>query len=279
MLSSTFSAALAPAAVELSVSNLPRSVAFYREVLGMTLRSSSEQRAELGTAGRRLVVLHALAQPEPAQRSTGLYHLALLLPTRADLGRFLGHVAELGLRIGASDHLVSEAVYLSDPDGHGIEVYRDRPRAEWPRVGGQVQMASDPLDAPGLLGSAGDRVWSGLPAETVMGHLHFKVADQQAASEFYRWLGFEPVAELPGASFLSVGGYHHHLGLNVWDSRGALPPPANTPALLEAHFTLSAADLSALEQRLAAGGLPAQSEKGAVSLSDPSGIRLRFSVA
>lgn len=279
---------LRPDAAELSVADLTRSLAFYQTVLGLSVLSQTAARAELGVAGaeRPLLVLHALERPAPRQRATGLYHAALLLPLRADLGRFLRHVAGLGIPIGASDHLVSEAIYLTDPDGHGIEVYRDRPRSEWPYEAGprgrQVRMATDPLDAPGVLGSAGNTVWSGLPVGTRLGHLHLKVSDQQAASGFYQTLGFELTTEFPGASFLATGGYHHHLGLNVWESRGASPPAPNTPALRLAHFTLEAAEFPALLARLEAVQLPVQAAADRstgdwAELTDPSGTRLRFS--
>ncbi|AWN23783.1 glyoxalase [Deinococcus irradiatisoli] len=269
-------------AIELGVSDLPRSVEFYRTVLGLEVLSQTRHRTELGTSERSLVVLHALAEPVPAQRpATGLYHFALLLPSRADLGRFVRRVAELGVRIGASDHLVSEAVYLHDPDGHGIEVYRDRPRGEWTFLPGphgpQVQMATDPLDVQGVLSSAGDTRWTGLPSGTRMGHFHFKVSDQGAARDFYRQLGFERMTEFPGASFLAVGGYHHHLGLNVWESRGAAPPAPHTPALRLAHFTLKPGEFASLLARLQGVGLPLDLGEGGLELGDPSGNRLHFS--
>ncbi|GAA4016477.1 VOC family protein [Deinococcus rubellus] len=280
---------LLPDAAELSVADLPRSLAFYQTVLGFSVLSRTVTRAELGVAGAKqpLLILHALERPAaPATRATGLYHLALLLPSRADLGRLLRHVAGLNVPIGASDHLVSEAIYLTDPDGHGIEVYRDRPRSEWPYEAGprgrQVKMATDPLDVQGVLGSAGNTVWSGLPAATRLGHLHLKVSDQQAASQFYQALGFELMTEFPGASFLAVGGYHHHLGFNVWESRGASPPAANTPALRLARFTLEAAEFPALLARLEAAQMSVQASADQTTndwaeLSDPSGNRLRFS--
>lgn len=269
---------LAPAEVELSVADLARSLAFYRDVLGLKLRSYTDQRAELGTDERPLIVLHTLENPQQPQRSTGLYHLALLLPTRADLGRFLRHVADLGIRIGASEHLVSEAVYLNDPDGHGIEVYRDRPRSEWPYVAGQLGMATDPLDTEGVLGSAVGTVWTGIPAGTVVGHLHLKVSNQQAATAFYQLIGFEVMVQFPGASFLSVGGYHHHLGLNTWESRAASAPAVQTPALRRAHFQLSREDLTGLKERLASAGLPFEEGESFAAITDPAGNPLRFEV-
>ncbi|WP_161883584.1 VOC family protein [Deinococcus alpinitundrae] len=274
---------LRPDAAELSVSDLARSVAFYQTVLGFSVLSQTAGQAELGVtgAGWPLLVLHALERPAPPQRASGLYHFALLLPSRADLGRFLGHVAGLGVRIGASDHLMSEAIYLNDPDGHGIEVYRDRLRSEWPYEAGsqgqQLKMATDPLDVQGVLDSAGTTLWTGLPVGSVMGHLHLKVSDQPASSRFYQALGFELMTEFPGASFLAVGGYHHHLGVNVWESRGAGPPAPNTPALQLAQFSVEAAEFPALLSRLEAMPVPVQATQEWAELTDPSGIRLRFS--
>lgn len=274
---------LLPDAAELSVADLARSLNFYQTVLGFSVLSQTAARVELGVAGtqRPLLTLHALERPAPRQRATGLYHFALLLPSRADLGRFLRHIAGLGVPIGASDHLVSEAIYLSDPDGHGLEVYRDRPRSEWPYEAGprgqQLKMATDPLDVQAVLDSAGQTEWRGLPAGTRLGHLHLKVGDQQAASQFYQALGFEPMMEFPGASFLSVGGYHHHLGLNVWESPGAGPPAPNTPALRLAHFSVERAEFPALLARLEAAQVPVQVTADFTELSDPGGIRLRVS--
>ncbi|WP_420596231.1 VOC family protein [Deinococcus sp.] len=270
---------LAPAEVELGVSNLPRSLTFYRKVLGLTLRSQTEKSAELGTPQRALIVLHALEQPQPPRRSTGLFHLALLLPTRADLGRFIEHLAALGVRLGASDHVVSEAVYLNDPDGHGIEVYRDRPRSEWTWIGGEIEMNTLPLDIEAVVQSASGTKWTGIPADTVMGHIHLKVSDLQTATDFYRSLGFDLMfSGYPGASFLSVGGYHHHLGLNVWQSQGAPAPAENTPALRLAHFSLGANDLAALKRRLNEVGQVADEGADFLAMTDPAGNHLRFSV-
>jgi catechol 2,3-dioxygenase len=144
----------------------------------------------------------------------------VLLPDRASLGRFFRHVSALRVPLGASDHLVSEALYLSDPDGLGIEVYADRPRAEWRWAGRQVQMATEPLDAPSLLGAAGEGSWKGAPAGTVMGHVHLHVGDLDRAREFYHGgVGLDLTSwSYPGALFLSAGGYHHHLGVNTWAS-------------------------------------------------------------
>ncbi|WP_216320461.1 VOC family protein [Deinococcus aestuarii] len=267
-------------AAELTVSDLARSVAFYEQVLGMTVLERQGRTARLGTAARPLLTLTELPGASPAPRSTpGLYHFAALLPTRVDLARWVRHAAGTGLRIGQGDHLVSEAFYLNDPDGHGIEVYRDRPRSEWRWNLDQVQMASDPIDVAGLLAEPGaDEPFQGLPDGTVMGHVHLRVTDLAATEAFYRGLlGFDVVARWPGALFVSVGGYHHHFGLNTWQSEGGRPAPENTARLLGVHVGLpSAADVDRLAEHLRAAGVPSTRTQGGLDVRDPSGNRLIF---
>ena len=194
--------------------------------------------------------------------TTGLFHLALLVPSRADLARALNRVTAAGHRFtGASDHLVSEALYLDDPEGNGIEIYRDRPRGEWEREdGGDLKMATLPLDLEGVLDSAprGD-TGDGMAPGTRLGHVHLQVAEIEAAEAFYvAALGFEPtVRRYPGALFVSAGGYHHHIGLNTWAGRGAPPPPAGARGLT--WFTIVLPDDAALEAvrtSLTAAGFP-----------------------
>ncbi len=230
--------------LSLTVADLARSLTFYTTALGFALLEQADGAATLGVGGTPLLLLteQAGAQPWPHDRPgyTGLYHFALLLPTRADLGRWLRHWLELGLPLpGQGDHLVSEALYLSDPDGHGIEVYRDRPRGDWAWANGQVQMATDPVDIRGLLAEAerAGEPWGGLPRGTRLGHIHVQIGDIRAAAAFYHdILGFDIVAQMPTALFVSAGGYHHHIGLNTWHSRGAGPAPAGTATLR--FFTL-----------------------------------------
>ncbi|WP_102127506.1 VOC family protein [Deinococcus planocerae] len=267
-------------AAELTVSDLARSVAFYEQVLGMGVLERQGGTARLGTATRPLLSLTELPGAGPASRNApGLYHFAVLLPTRVDLARWVRHAAETGLRVGQGDHLVSEAFYLNDPDGHGIEVYRDRPRSEWRWNLDQVQMASDPIDLPGLLGEPGaDEPFQGLPDGTVMGHVHLRVTDLAATEAFYRGLlGFDVVARWPGALFISVGGYHHHFGLNTWQSEGGRPAPEGTARLLGVHVGLpSAADVDRLAGHLQAAGVPSTRGEGGLEVRDPSGNRLIF---
>ena len=198
-------------------------------------------------------------RPVPPRARTGLFHFAILLPDRPSLGRFLAHAAAIGLRLGAGDHLVSESLYLQDPDGLGIEVYADRPRASWRRVGRELMMATDPLDMAGLARDGGASPWSGMPAGTGMGHLHLHVGDLERGAAFYSGaLGLDRMVwSYPGALFLAAGGYHHHLGTNVWAGRGASPAPADEAQLL--HWTVElpdAASVGAAAESLEAAGAP-----------------------
>ena len=262
--------------VSLAVADLARSLDFYTTALGFALLQRDETSATLGAAGAPLLLLteQAGARPWPTERVTGLYHFAILLPTRADLGRWLRHWLELGLPLpGQGDHLVSEALYLRDPDGHGIEVYRDRPRETWTWANGQVRMATDPVDIHGLLAEAerDGAPWSGLPSGTRLGHIHLQVGDiAQAAAFYHDTLGFDIVAQLPSALFVSAGGYHHHLGLNIWHSRGAGPAPADTAALRFFSLELpSAAARAAVLSRLGDAGIAYAEQGQAIAVDDP----------
>ena len=224
--------------VRLLVSDLERSRAWYEQVLGLVPLEppAPGQPLRLGAASdsEPLVVLDTapgIAAIRPGSR-LGLYHFAILLPTRADLGRFVRHLSNIGARAGASDHLVSEALYLTDPDGLGIEVYVDRPRETWQRLGRELMMATDPIDMPSVLAAAGSTTWQGMPVGTRMGHLHLHVGDLGKARAFYAdALGFtRMVWRYPGALFLGAGGYHHHLGVNTW--AGGAPSPGPLDARL-----------------------------------------------
>ncbi|HET6624697.1 MAG TPA: VOC family protein [Gaiellaceae bacterium] len=271
--------------VHLTVSDLERSLAFYRETLGLVELGRDDGRAAVGTGERELLVLVEEPGARPAYGHTGLYHFALLLPERADLAAWLAHVARERIPLaGLSDHFVSEAIYLSDPDGHGIEVYWDRPREVWE---GQVgaRMTTLPLDTRSLLGELEDPAtapFDVLPAGTVMGHVHLKVAEIADTVAFYRdVLGFGLMAQLGAqAAFLAAGGYHHHLGANTWESAGATAPPEGTAALRRTTILLpDAAERDRVVERLEhAGHDVREDEYGAVAV-DPSGNQLLLAVA
>ncbi len=224
--------------VSLTVSDLQRSERFYRDVLGFKPQPGSQASLVL-TADGKTPVLKLKGDPAAPLRprhTTGLYHFAVLMPSRLDLARSLRRLAETGYPIqGGTDHLVSEAIYLSDPDGNGIELYRDRPREGWERLGGEIHMESDPLDYEGILGELNghEQPWQGLAPGTRMGHVHLNVADLAMTEAFYCGvLGFDVMLRrASGALFISAGGYHHHLGLNIWDGAGAPPPPAGAIGL------------------------------------------------
>ena len=269
-------------AVRLQVADLGRSVGYYERVIGLRTVARSAGRASLAAQGddTPLVELHERpgAAPVPRRGRLGLYHFAILLPDRAALGRFVRHLADHDIRAGMSDHLVSEAVYLTDPDGLGIEVYADRARGEWPRAGGALVMAVDPLNVESLLRAAGNEPWTGAPAGTVIGHLHLHVGDLAEADAFYHVaLGFEPTATIPGALFLSAGGYHHHLGTNTW-AAGAPPAGDADARLLEWEIILpDRNDVDELLTRLEAAGVEATRDGGAVIARDPWGTAVRVS--
>ncbi len=268
--------------VELRVADLERSLHFYQEVLYFRLIERTGEKAVLGTEdGSPLLVLYEVpgASPQP-RRSTGLYHFAILVPGRPDLGRVLLRLADAGIAIGQADHLVSEALYLSDPDRNGIEVYRDRPRDTWHWQKGLVQMATDPLDLQAIAneGIRDAGPWESLPSGTRIGHMHLQVADIPQAEHFYHTiLGFDITQSLPGALFVSAGGYHHHIGLNTWNSRGAGPAPENTAGLRSFEIVLPHQDaLADVRARLIAHHLPIDEQEQAIVVADPwrNSIRL-----
>lgn len=273
--------------VKLKVRNLANLLNFYTDVIGLQVLNRDTHTAELTADGKKpLLVLEELpnAITLPERSTTGLYHFAILVPSRKQLGLSLRRLAEYGVRIGQADHLVSEALYLSDPEGNGIEIYRDRPRSEWKWENGNVAMATDPLDIPGILREAEDSPWQGLPPETIMGHIHLHIADLEKAREFYcDLLGWGMAADMSRvmrALFISAGGYHHHIGLNVWAGIGAPRPPANATGLDYYKVVLpSAAELEELVTRVHEAGVEIVEQDGAWVVEDPFGIEIRFSAA
>lgn len=263
--------------VHLTVADLARSIPYYEQVVGLRLHERADGRARLGTGGEDLLVLIEEPGARPADGFTGLYHFALLLPERGDLARSLVHAArERVPLLGLSDHFVSEAIYLSDPDHHGIEIYWDRPREGWE---GQVsqRMTTLPLDTGDLIGELGDPAheqFGGLPAGTGMGHIHLRVADVPATTAFFRdRLGFGLMAALGAqATFLSAGGYHHHVGANSWESAGRPPAPAGSATLRQATIVLpdEASRDRILDDVANAGQDPAPIAGGAI-VRDPAG--------
>jgi catechol 2,3-dioxygenase len=263
-------------AVHLTVSDLDRSIDYYTQAIGLDLLDRAGDRAIVGAADKGLVVLVEEPAVRAVGRHTGLYHFALLVPERADLARWLAHAARDRVPlVGLSDHFVSEALYLSDPDGHGIEIYWDRPRAGWE---GQVaRMTTLRLDVDDLLGELDDPAsepFDGLPAGTRMGHIHLKVASIAETVGFYRDLiGFGLMAQLGGqAAFLSAGGYHHHVGSNTWESAASPPPPPGTARLVHATIVVpDAAERDRVLGRVADGGQTPKDGPDGPLIRDPSG--------
>jgi catechol 2,3-dioxygenase len=270
-------------AVRLTVADLARSRDFYGRALGLGGTDAENGTLALGVEGEALIELieDASAPPRP-RSSTGLFHLAVLLPSRRDLAVAIRRLVEARVPLdGASDHLVSEALYLHDPDGNGIEIYRDRPREEWRRVDGELEMATLPLDLEDILTqlpSAGAQD-AQAPAGTRMGHVHLQVSDLDAAEAFYSGvLGFEvTVKGYAGALFVSAGGYHHHIGLNTWQSRGAGPPPPGAIGLRSFDVVLpDSGELERVLGRVTEAGVPVQRSDGVALMRDPSGNALRL---
>jgi len=270
--------------VRLTVADLARSRDYYERALGLPATEREDGTVALGVDPETpLIELTGdAAAPPLSRRSTGLFHLAILLPSRADLAVALRRLAEARVPLdGASDHLVSEALYLHDPDRNGIEIYRDRAREHWPHVNGSLEMATLPLDIDDVLTQlppASDKHVL-VPVGTRIGHVHLQVADLDAAEAFYAGvLGFDvTVKGYAGALFVSAGGYHHHIGLNTWNSRGAGPPPPGAIGMRSFEVTLpDAGELERILERVREAGLEAEHSGDAVLVSDPSGNVVRL---
>jgi catechol 2,3-dioxygenase len=268
--------------VRLTVSDLDRSRGFYEQAIGLQSTERDDGTLAFGVAGEHpLVELRGeRSAPRLDRRATGLFHLAVLVPSRIDLGFALARLAEARWPLdGASDHLVSEALYLSDPDGNGIEIYRDRPREQWPRANGSLAMDTLPLDLDSVLGELGGarELQPLVLPGTEIGHVHLQVSDIREAEDFYSGvLGFEvTVRGYPGALFVSAGGYHHHLGLNTWHSAGAAPPAPGAVGLRSFEITLpNPQELERLLERVSAAGVELQQDGDGSLIRDPSGNAL-----
>jgi catechol 2,3-dioxygenase len=270
--------------VVLQVADLDRSIDYYERIVGLSVLTREGAAASLGPAsGPAILELRERkgARAVPRRGLLGLYHFAILLPSRTALAHFVRHLAAEGAHAGMSDHLVSEAVYLTDPDGLGIEVYADRPRHEWQAVDRQLVMATNPLDVADLVASADDGEWAGLPEGTVIGHVHLFVGSIEAAARFYHeGLGFDKVVwSYPGALFLSAGGYHHHLGTNTW-AAGAPPAGDDDARLLEWEVIVPSADdaVRAIDSIASVTGTVERAPAGGLA-RDPWGTAVRLRAA
>jgi catechol 2,3-dioxygenase len=269
--------------VELVVGDLDAMTTFYEAAIGLRALGEERATARLGIEGDApLLVLHGDADaPLRPRHSTGLYHFALAVPSRAELARAVYRVTGAGWSFtGASDHLVSEALYLNDPEGNGIEIYCDRPRSAWSYVDGALQMATLPLDLQGVLGEAPESgPGNGMAPGTRVGHVHLQVAEIPPTDAFYcEALGFEATARIvPDVLFVSAGGYHHHIGTNTWASRGAPLPPAGARGLRRFTIVLpDAAELARVTDAAAAAGVDVAQEEDGLVVTDPSGNRARL---
>ena len=265
----------------LTVADLPMLSAFYQQVMGLSVLEKSASGETLGVAGRPLLTLTTDGKAARAPRNApGLFHTAFLVPDRRELGRWLAHAAHNNVPLtGASDHLVSEAIYLDDPEGNGIEIYRDRDRSEWTYVpGGTVKMATHRLDLQALYDEAPKDGWTGQENGTVIGHIHLQVSDIPEADAFFKGvLGLDIMASYPGASFFASGKYHHHVAANVWNSRGQPKREGAMTGL--ADYTIrfnEPARLDAAVQKLDGLAIPTTRTGDTVSLVDPWGIGLKL---
>ena len=266
-------------AVTLAVRDLDAVATFYRDVIGLAVEAEAGATVRLGTDDTTLVVLRA--DPDARQwtrREAGLFHTAFLLPTRGDFGAWLRHADAAGIALtGAADHLVSEAVYLSDPEGNGIEIYVDRPSPEWQWIDdGSVVMRNEPLDRAGIVGAA-TKPWVGMPAGSCVGHVHLQVGNLDATERFYAdLLGFNVMCRYPGALFLGSGGYHHQLAGNVWNSRAAPERAEGTTGLAEITLVAEGAIAELVRSRFRDAGLSLVEDGDTFVVRDPWGTCLRL---
>ncbi|OKP72611.1 glyoxalase [Paenibacillus sp. P3E] len=271
--------------VQIRVSDLERSLDFYQNVVGLKVLRQTGREVEMTADGQHvLLVLREIENARVLRRNSaaGLYHFAILVPDRPSLGLVLRNLIDSGIHVGQGDHLVSEALYIQDPDNNGIEIYRDRPRDTWKyEANGNVVMTTDPVDVDGLLAASEGLAWTGLSAGTVIGHVHFHVGDLGEAKRFYvDTLGFEQTAAYGDAAmFISAGGYHHHMGLNVWAGQGAPAAPADAAGI--DYFTLllpSVQERDAVAERVRSAGYRVDVADGIVTVIDPWNIGVKLLV-
>ncbi len=261
--------------VEIKVTDLERSIKYYTEVIGFQILNQTANRVVFTTDGKTSIL--SIIQPEGAfqspQKTTGLYHFAILLPSRKDLANIVHYLQQNGVYFGASDHDVSEAIYLRDPDHNGIEIYRDRAPEEWKWSNNQVFMKTEPLNFDDLKNSR-EGEWNGLPANTVMGHIHLHVANLNEAEEFYTSLGYKVVLRYGSqALFISTGDYHHHIGLNTWNGVGAPKPADNQVGLQSYTVQLDEGDGDVIKRLTSLGAKVEETSDGFITV-DPSGNRI-----
>ena len=264
--------------ISLVVRDLDTVSRFYEDAIGLNVLERFGGTARLGTASTVLLeVVHDPAARRCGPREAGLFHTAFLLPSRADLGAWIAFASEQRITVhGASDHAVSEAVYLSDPEGNGIEIYADRSADQWPVTPTGYAMPSDPLDIQALVEAAGGRHWRGFPDDRIVGHMHLQVGAIAPAEAFYRdLLGFDITCRYPGGSFFGSGGYHHQIATNIWNSRNAAPRKDAVTGL--SCFELIARDRSVVDGaagRLTAASVATTPLKGGFAVQDPWGTRI-----
>jgi catechol 2,3-dioxygenase len=262
--------------VALTVRDLETVSRFYQEAIGLAVIETGAGLVRLGVGTTVLLELrHDPAAPLASRTAAGLFHTAFLLPSRADLAQWLLHAADLRVPLqGASDHLVSEAIYLADPEGNGIEIYWDRPSETWSWRNGMVEMATLRLDLEALAASVQSHAWSGLPAGSSIGHVHLQVGALEASDAFYAGkLGLDIVCRYPGATFLSSGGYHHHIGTNIWNSRGAPVRTEPTTGLANVELVADPLIIEAVRSRLSAEEA-ALADGTRLALRDPWGTSI-----
>ena len=267
------------AGVDLAVRDLERTLAFYHDEIGLELIDRDTAGARLGVGSVPFLTLWHRPQASPDDaRSAGLFHTAFLMPTRADLARFALHLARRRTAVsGVADHLVSEAIYLDDPEGNGVEVYSDRPAETWRRDGDQIEITTDPLDIEDLVrAAADDTAFSGAPAGARIGHVHLRVGDVATAERFYHdIIGFDVTRRRHGASFMSSGGYHHHIAANIWRSSGAGPREEDRAGLALVTIAADPAAYDAAAARLGTAGIAAADR----DIRDPWGTRIKLTTA